>query len=104
MKFPHQVTGSRLWERLNPNPEYRQSLWDIRSAAELIGRQIERLLPEFTDHSVRHMDALWGVADQILTPEETSRLSGGEALLLAGCFYIHDLAGVSHCDDEKAAI
>ena len=91
MDFPKRITESRLWGRLSTRLEYVQVLWEIRSTAEQIGRQVERLIPEFTDHSVRHMDALWGVADEVLTADEAAQLSVGESLLLTGSFYIHDL-------------
>jgi hypothetical protein len=45
------------------------------------------------------MDALWTVADQILTPEEISALTPGEAFLLSCGFYLHDI-GMAYAATE----
>lgn len=37
------------------------------------------------------MDALWPIADQVLTPAEMEAFTSGEALLLGGSFYLHDV-------------
>jgi hypothetical protein len=37
------------------------------------------------------MDALWGIADQVLTESELEALSYGEAFLLVCGFYLHDI-------------
>jgi hypothetical protein len=91
MEFPEDVTGSKIWRRLSERVEYVNAIHAIRTIADQIGRQVERLIPDFTDHSVRHMDALWRVADQVLTTAEAEQLSPGESLLLGASFYIHDL-------------
>jgi hypothetical protein len=58
-----------------------------------------------TDHTGRHFDALWVVAEQVLCPSEVSRLSPTEAFLLGATFYVHDL-GMSYGfnDDAKAEL
>jgi hypothetical protein len=67
------------------------ALKDLRSTAEVIASRTAELLPSFTDHSIRHMDALWGIADQIFTHSEIERFSIGEAFVLGAAFYVHDL-------------
>jgi Histidine kinase-, DNA gyrase B-, and HSP90-like ATPase len=85
------IETSSLWGRLEETPDFRTAILDLRTTAEVLGRRIEGLLPGFTDHSVRHMDALWKVADQVLTRAEVDNLSPAEAFVLGASFYIHDL-------------
>jgi hypothetical protein len=66
-------------------------LLGLRELAGALGRQVERTLPEYTDHSVRHMDALWTVANQVLSSQECKSVTPSEALILGACFYVHDL-------------
>jgi hypothetical protein len=37
------------------------------------------------------MDALWGVTEKVLTPDEITRMTSAEAFLLATGFYLHDI-------------
>ena len=70
--------------------EYIHAIDEIRKVALLLGKQVERTIPEFTDHSVKHMDALWSVADQVLSPPEFGQVTPAEGFVLVS-FYIHDL-------------
>ncbi len=58
---------------------------------EVLAGKIAQLHPEFTDHSVKHFDALWSVTDQVLTEEEGKLVTPSEAFVLGSSFYIHDL-------------
>lgn len=90
-ELPSLVATTRLWRKLSANRELSGALASLRSNAEAIAAKTSELLPDFTDHSIRHMDALWGVADQIFTPVETEGFSVGEAFVLGATFYVHDL-------------
>ena len=89
--MPSSVTGTGIWKRLDVEPEFQQAVKHLRSTASEIGARIADVIPDFTDHSVRHMDALWAVTDQVLTPSEVERFTLSEAFVLACSFYIHDL-------------
>jgi hypothetical protein len=91
MPIPSSVTATRLFRSIESDANFVQTIACIREVAEALGRQIERLLPEFTDHSARHMDHLWSVADTLLKPNETERLTHQEIFLLGCTFYVHDL-------------
>jgi hypothetical protein len=90
-KVPDAVVRTRLWQRLKDKPAHQQMLLDLRGIAEDLGRQVERTIPEFTDHSVVHMDALWRVSDQVLSELETAQMTPAEVLILGASFYVHDL-------------
>ncbi len=100
MSLPTRITETRLWSKVGQRPEYGHAIEQMRAIAERIAAQAERIVPDYTDHSVRHMDALWAVADQALTPEETHALTSGEALILAGAFYLHDLGMAFACTNK----
>jgi histidine kinase/DNA gyrase B/HSP90-like ATPase len=84
------IEGTTLWLRLEEEP-LRDALRTLRANCAALAARVSALMPEYTDHSVRHMDALWSVADELLTPEELNRISPGEAFLLASSFYLHDI-------------
>jgi hypothetical protein len=77
--IPSVVTGSRLWSRLSGESELIHALRNLRKTSETLAATVASSIPDFTDHSVRHMDLLWSVADQVLTQEETANLKLGEA-------------------------
>lgn len=88
---PRQIIDSGLWRVLSPANRLSQLLLDFRAVAGALGAQAAKCVPEFTDHSLRHMDALWQVADSIFTQEEIDRFSPDEAFILGCSFYLHDL-------------
>lgn len=94
---------SKLFKRINERPEYVQTIESIRTLAEAIGAQIARLLPEYTDHGIRHMDALWRVAEAVLTDSELKQATVQELFLLACTFYVHDLGMAAACTSEGIA-
>ncbi len=101
---PEHVIGTPLWHRIDSEPELQQSLRDLRQTAAAIGAEAARLLPSYTDHSVKHFDALWQVSSQILTAEEIENTSAGEAFILGSSFYIHDLGMAFAATREGAEI
>jgi len=46
------------------------------------------------------MDALWSVADKVLTEEEIRLLTLGETFLLAVSLYLHDIGMALACNKE----
>jgi Histidine kinase-, DNA gyrase B-, and HSP90-like ATPase len=94
MTLPREIIDSALWKRLLQMDLYAATIKEIRSIADPLAAQIAHSLPDLTDHSSRHMDALWGVADQVLSGAEMDALSPSEAFALGACFYIHDLGMV----------
>ena len=85
------VTQTRLWQRMAVEPSLQQALADLRRIAAAMGAEVARVIPGFTDHSVKHFDALWRVSNQVLTAEEVEKCSPGEAFILGSSFYVHDL-------------
>ncbi len=88
---PPTVAASRIWERLSQDDVLLHALIQLRSNAEVVATKVAEVEPGFTDHSVKHMDALWVVADAVLTDAETEQFTPGEAFVLGCSFYIHDL-------------
>src|SRR4051812_25035393 len=89
--LPNKITSSKLWRHLGENLELQRVIYDLRIIAESISNQTARLLPGYTDHSIKHMDTLWVITDQVFTPEEISQFSKGETFILGCSFYVHDL-------------
>lgn len=100
MEIPRVVANSSLYSRLGGDPELLTAVLSLRSVAGSLAETISRTVPAFTDHTVRHMDALWGVVDRILTASEVAALSNGEAFLLACGFYLHDIGMAYAATDE----
>lgn len=90
-ELPSLITSSSLWRRLSGQDDLKSAVVALRETASALAAKSEHILPEFTDHSVKHMDALWVVAQTVLTEEEMDRISPGEAFILASSFYVHDL-------------
>lgn len=63
----------------------------MRDVAESLAATTSRTVPNFTDHTIRHMDALWRLAEKILTHEEINKLTSAETFLLGCGFYLHDI-------------
>lgn len=98
--IPYVITSSHLYNHLNGDAELLTAVLSLRSVAGSLAATIERTVPSFTDHTIRHMDALWGVTDRILTPSEVIALSYGEGFLLACSFYLHDIGMAYAATDE----
>jgi hypothetical protein len=47
---------SRLWMRLSEHVRLQQSLLRVREVVEALASKIAEVLPEYTDHSIRHLD------------------------------------------------
>lgn len=82
---------TKLWANIEKDRELSQAIIDIRENCILLAENIKVLIPGFTDHSVKHMDALWTVCDAIFTKSEIEKFSIAEAFVLGASFYFHDL-------------
>ncbi len=65
------------------------ALLQFRERAAVLANEIHRDLPDFTDHGLTHLDALWEMANLIAGPEYS--INPLEAFVLGGVFLIHDL-------------
>ena len=100
MDIPDAVRNSRLFGRLEQDEELLTAVVSLRGVAKTLADTVSRTVPTFTDHTVRHMDALWGVTDQVLVESEIASLTTGEAFLLACAFYLHDI-GMAYAATEE---
>jgi hypothetical protein len=97
---PSLITTSHLYSHISGDVELLTAVLSLRSVASSLAATIERTVPSFTDHTIRHMDALWAVTDRVLTPLEVAALSYGEGFLLACSFYLHDI-GMAYAATEE---
>ena len=102
MEFPGNVQASRLFMKLAEDASLLEIVSGIRTTVERLAAETVRTVPNFTDHTVRHMDALWVVADAVLASEEVASMSKAEAFLLSSSFYLHDI-GMAFAATEKGA-
>jgi hypothetical protein len=91
MELPTLVTNSRLFTILSTDDELLWPLKAMREVVATLAATTNRSVPTYTDHTIKHMDALWWLSDQIITAEESARLTPAEAFLLATGFYLHDV-------------
>ena len=103
MGIPRHVEDSGLYAVLKQDAELLTPLLALRAVTEKLAETISRFLPAFTDHSIRHMDALWAVTDRVLTSQEISAMSTAEAFLLATGFYLHDIGMAYAATDDGLA-
>src|SRR5262245_41578360 len=73
-----------------PRQVLNQAFRDLRERAKPIAAEISRDLPDFTNHDISHLDALWSLADRIAG--SGFKLTPTEAFVLGGAFLVHDLA------------
>lgn len=95
------VESTRLWQRVAEDPHLADALRRLRERATRIATVSVATQPAMTDHTGRHFDKLWGVADLVLKETETQRLNPTEAFLLGATFYVHDL-GMSYGFNDEA--
>jgi len=98
--FPNSVADSGLFRRLQLDQQLLSGVQSLRTTAESLAETISRTVPKFTDHTIRHMDSLWQVADRILTADEMAKVTVGEAFILACGFYLHDIGMAYACTGE----
>jgi hypothetical protein len=91
MELPAIVTNSRLFGVLSSDDELLWPLKAMRTVVASLASTTNRSVPTYTDHTVKHMDALWGISDQIITIDESALITPTEAFLLAASFYLHDI-------------
>ena len=84
-----KIQETKLWARLGST--YPPVVLAIRKISEVLASKIAEQLPAFTDHSIKHMDALWIIAEAVLTDEQLNSLTEAEAFALGVSFYSHDL-------------
>lgn len=94
------IKRTGLYNKLSTDIELLNAIIGMRSVAATLASTISTSVPCFTDHSVRHMDALWVVADSVLNVSEIDSLTPGEAFLLVSAFYLHDLGMAYAATDE----
>src|SRR5271157_750584 len=93
-------TDTELWKRTlgdetgsDTERSARESLRtvyrDFRDKAEILAARIEADVPDLTDHSVKHLDALWDVASTLADGVPLNPL---EAFVFGGAVLLHDLA------------
>lgn len=99
MDAERDIAKSGLYRRLAEDQDLLTAVLSLRAVASRLAETVSRTLPSFTDHSVRHMDALWSVTDQVLTSVEVERLTTAEAFLLACGFCLHDI-GMAYAATE----
>lgn len=100
-----KIKQTNLFKILEKNTELISCLASTRKKVEAIAASISRSVPSFTDHSIRHMDAMWEIADIIITEDEYSKLTVGEGFILAMSFYLHDIGmALASSEDGLEAI
>lgn len=90
-------TDSKLWKRIMlNNSNHDEEKESLRAAfatahnnADKLADEIKRYLPEFTEHGISHLDALWKMTDVFL-PEDYP-LNPAEVFVLGVSFLVHDL-------------
>ena len=89
--------NTSLWKRTlgaegehQKDLEFLRSQYDIlRTNADLLSKEINRVLPDFTVHDITHLDALWEMADLLLP--DGYPLTPAEAFVMGASFLLHDL-------------
>jgi hypothetical protein len=94
-EVPTEISRSGLWKRISERTEYAHTIAGIRKIARALGEKIASAMPEYTDHSVEHMDSLWGISGQVLSETELGKFTSSEAFVLGAAFYLHDLGMAS---------
>ncbi|MGW4226655.1 HD domain-containing protein [Streptomyces bauhiniae] len=69
---------------------FKRALLDMEEQAGLLASEISREMPEFTQHDISHVHAIWEIADHIAGPE--LQLNPAEVFVLGGAILVHDLA------------
>ena len=95
MTLPTSISTSLVYTKLSTDSELLNAIVSLRAKSEALAATLVRDAGMFTDHTIRHMDALWLVAEKILTPIEIDALTAAEAFLLSAGFYLHDI-GMSY--------
>jgi histidine kinase/DNA gyrase B/HSP90-like ATPase len=91
VELPANVTASKLYALVAQDGDLLFALKAMRKVVEALAQTTNATVPSYTDHTVRHMDALWAVSDEIITEPEIARMTSAEAFLLGAAFYLHDI-------------
>lgn len=99
--------SSTLWESIfgterftgnaTERDRFRVALESARIAADQLASEISRDLPQYTQHDLSHLDALWHLAGELIGPD--IELNPAEGFVLGVAFLVHDL-GMSHAAYE----
>ncbi len=94
------VTDTKFWQRTlgeqkkdkyaSQRTALREAFRRARVNAAQLAAEIPRYLPEFTDHSIEHIDSLWGLADKIIGDEYP--VTPAEAFVFGCAALLHDCA------------
>jgi len=104
-EIPKKVTESNLWKRLAQSNDLENAMKNLRARVEVLAAKIAEHQPGLTDHSIIHLDALWDVANHILLAEEMELVTAGEAFVLGGAFYLHDIGmAIGAAPDGQAVL
>jgi len=95
------VAANSWLERLARDAEQLEcftgfSLIKVKSFVETALSQIgkEGIFWQFTDHSIKHIDAIIALAEELLPESERAKMTPADALLLTLALYFHDLGMV----------
>ena len=100
MELSRAIQNSLVFAQFSADDELRTAIVTLRSNVAALADTISRSVPSFTDHSVRHMDALWGVTERVLTQAEIELMTPAEAFLLATGYYLHDIGMAYAATDQ----
>lgn len=100
MELSRAIQDSLVFARFSADDELRTAIVALRSNVAALANTIGHSVPSFTDHSIRHMDALWGVTERVLTKDEIASMTPAEAFLLATGYYLHDI-GMAYAATEQ---
>lgn len=82
--------GSECQENQAAINRLKQTFISFREKASILANEIHRVLPEYTNHDISHIDALWELADCICG--NNYKINPVEGFILGGAFLLHDLA------------
>lgn len=103
MDFPVSVQRTLLFSKLSEDNDLLSAIKSLRSTVSALADTTSRSVPHFTDHTVRHMDSLWRIGEEVLTSDEIQALTTAEIFLLAAGFYLHD-AGMAYTATEAGLL
>ena len=93
------IEDTHIWEKTlkyQANDEYekqrerlRACFLSFRENVSILANEIHRSMPNYTNHDITHLDALWEMADIIIGEEY--KVTPTEAFILGGAILLHDI-------------